>query len=78
MKTKKMAFMAVMWLAAFGLFGAPTAPATSILQTVGGQAHAYPAWWIPWSLQCPRDWKVNYFWRLDGVRAFAATWICQI
>ena len=52
MKTKKTAFMAAMWLAAFGLLGAPSTPAVDILPTVGGQAHAAILLWVP---QCPGD-----------------------
>lgn len=69
MNTKKTAFVAVMWLTAFGLLGAPTTPAVDILPTVGGQAHGY-AWWA----DCGPDLDTNGFLQAFLNRVFWDPW----
>ena len=90
MKTKKTAFVAVMWLAAFGLLGAPTAPVGGIVPTVGGEAHAYPAtppWWVqcpayeetdldPWQQILADFYGANVL-ELLGILGYEADWICM-
>lgn len=91
MKTKKTAFVAVMWLAAFGLLGAPTAPVGGIVPTVGGEAHAFS--YVPWLVQCPDDSDVievdslqqlleliasgAIIVQLFGIVGYEANWICM-
>ena len=90
MKTKKTAFVAVMWLTAFGLLGAPTTPAVDILPTVGGQAHAWPAispWWVkcpaeqetdldPWQQILADAYGANVL-QMFGITGYEAVWICR-
>ena len=79
----------IVWLAAFGLLGAPTAPVGGIVPTVGGQAHAltYSPSWVqcgrgdeadvtPWEAILADLWGEGVL-KLFGILGYEADWICM-
>ena len=84
MKVKKTLLAAVVYLAVFGLFGAP-ATFAELVPTVGGTAHAEN----PYNQDCPRaDWElllqllttdlVEVVGLLLGIHGLDAPFICEV